>query len=148
MLMTDPTTVVLEEQPFIVEIEQELGGLAGMAQADAAVLAAARARYFERVAAHTRLTPGMVIVDKQPLHTNQAAAIHRLFPEARFVLAMRHPCDAAVSCFLTNFRTNNAMSSFLDLGMPPASMTSPSRTGKGRLRCSTCLCGRWFTNGW
>lgn len=115
MLMTDPTTVVLEEQPFIVEIEQELGGLAGMAQADAAVLAAARARYFERVAAHTRLTPGMVIVDKQPLHTNQAAAIHRLFPEARFVLAMRHPCDVLLSCFLTNFRTNNAMSSFLDL---------------------------------
>jgi hypothetical protein len=41
--------------------------------------------------------------------------IHRLFPEARFILALRHPMDVLLSCYITNFRLNNAMANFLDL---------------------------------
>jgi hypothetical protein len=31
------------------------------------------------------------------------------------VLALRHPCDVVLSCYLTNFRINNAMANFLRL---------------------------------
>ena len=49
------------------------------------------------------------------MHLNKVAVIRRLFPDAKFVLALRHPCDVVLSCFLTNFRINNAMANFLRL---------------------------------
>jgi hypothetical protein len=39
--------------------------------------------------------------------------IHRLFPEARIVFALRHPCDVVLSCFMQNFRLSKTMASFL-----------------------------------
>ena len=29
-----------------------------------------------------------------------AALLHRVFPQARFVLALRHPCDVVLSCYM------------------------------------------------
>ncbi|MGH9807240.1 MAG: sulfotransferase family protein, partial [Terriglobia bacterium] len=31
--------------------------------------------------------------------------IHRLFPEAKFILALRHPCDVMLSCYMQNFQS-------------------------------------------
>ncbi|TCU61840.1 tetratricopeptide repeat protein [Novosphingobium sp. PhB57] len=120
MLMTAPNTLVLEEEPFFGEIETQLGGVNALAGLDAAAIVAARARYFERVSQHAplgpdRLAPDTLIIDKHPLHLGKVPVIRRLFPDARFVLALRHPCDVILSCFITNFRPNNAMSNFLDL---------------------------------
>jgi tetratricopeptide (TPR) repeat protein len=56
-----------------------------------------------------------VFVDKMPLNLLHAALIRRVFPEAKFLLALRHPCDAVLSCFMQNFELNNAMARFLDL---------------------------------
>ncbi|WP_395331653.1 sulfotransferase [Novosphingobium sp. BL-8H] len=115
MLMTAPDTLVLEEEPFFDQIETELGGVEALAQLDGAAIAAARARYFERVSALGTLGPNTTVIDKHPLHLNKVPVIRRLFPDAKFVLALRHPCDVILSCFITNFRPNNAMSNFLDL---------------------------------
>jgi sulfotransferase family protein len=41
--------------------------------------------------------------------------IHRVFPEAKFILALRHPCDCVLSCFMQTFKLNNAMANFLTL---------------------------------
>jgi hypothetical protein len=30
--------------------------------------------------------------------------IHRLYPVAKFILAVRHPCDVILSCYMQNFR--------------------------------------------
>jgi hypothetical protein len=46
---------------------------------------------------------------------NKVPLIRRLFPDARFILALRHPCDVVLSCFITSFRLNDSMSSFVDL---------------------------------
>ncbi|MFK4871342.1 sulfotransferase [Novosphingobium sp. ZW T3_23] len=115
MLMTAPNTLVLEEEPFVGEIEAELGGVKALSDLDAKALLAARARYFEKVSKHGGLASGTMVIDKHPLHLNKVPVIRRLFPEAKFVLALRHPCDVVLSCFITNFRPNNAMSNFLDL---------------------------------
>ena len=56
-----------------------------------------------------------VIVDKVPLNLIHIPLIVRLFPDARLVLSLRHPCDACLSCFMQNFGENNEMANFLDL---------------------------------
>jgi len=115
MLMAAPGTLVLEEEPFVNEVEQSLGGTAALPGLDADAIAEARRRYFALVASAGDLGPDSLVIDKHPLHLNKVPVIRRLFPEARFILALRHPCDVLLSCFLTNFRTNPGMSNFLAL---------------------------------
>ncbi len=56
-----------------------------------------------------------VFVDKLPMNSHHAALIHRVFPKAKFILALRHPCDSVLSCFMQQFHLNNAMASFSEL---------------------------------
>jgi hypothetical protein len=44
------------------------------------------------------------LVDKNPLNMLTLPLIRRLFPDAPVVLAIRHPCDTLLSCFLQQFR--------------------------------------------
>ncbi|SFG14688.1 Tetratricopeptide repeat-containing protein [Novosphingobium sp. CF614] len=115
MLMSAPGTLVLEEEHFIAEIERDLGGMEALPGLGPQVIAEARARYFEQVGALGELRSDTVVIDKHPLHLNKVPVIRRLFPDAKFILALRHPCDVLLSCFITNFRTNHAMSNFLEL---------------------------------
>jgi len=115
MLMSAPGTLVLEEEPFVDEVEHGLGGVEALAALDAARIVRARDQYFERVATVGALDADTLVIDKHPLHLNKVPVIRRLFPDARFVLALRHPCDVLLSCFFTNFRTNPGMSNFLAL---------------------------------
>jgi len=55
------------------------------------------------------------LVDKLPLNILHAGALARLFPGAQFLLALRHPCDACLSCFMQNFELNESMAHFLSL---------------------------------
>lgn len=115
ILMGHPRIMVMEEQPPLNIVDRELGGLAAVAGLDANGLRAARDHYFREVEAIQPLEPGKLLVDKSPLFLTKAALIARLFPDARFILALRHPCDVVLSCFMSNFRLNNAMSNFLRL---------------------------------
>lgn len=45
------------------------------------------------------------LVDKNPLNMLWLPMIHRLFPQAKFILAVRHPCDVILSCHMQNFRS-------------------------------------------
>jgi hypothetical protein len=45
----------------------------------------------------------------------QVPLIHRLFPDARFILAIRHPADVLLSCYFSAFRRTSALSNFLRL---------------------------------
>lgn len=55
------------------------------------------------------------IVDKMPLHLMDAGLIYRLFPDAKFILALRHPYDSVLSCFMQAFSPNPAMIQFTDI---------------------------------
>ncbi|WP_404336597.1 sulfotransferase [Sphingomonas sp. MMS12-HWE2-04] len=115
ILMGHPDAVVLEEKPPLNLVDEAIGGLDALATMDAGAIAGARARYFEEVAKLTSLAPGQLLIDKSPLFLHKVPLIQRLFPEARFILALRHPCDVLLSCFMSNFRLNRAMSNFLRL---------------------------------
>jgi Flp pilus assembly protein TadD len=115
MLMAVPHVRVLEEEPFITDLETALGGVSALPGLSARAISDARATYFTRVAATVPIDADSVIIDKHPMHLNHVPIIRRLFPDARFILALRHPLDVLFSCYTTNFRLNDAMTNFLDL---------------------------------
>ncbi len=41
--------------------------------------------------------------------------IYRIFPDAKIILALRHPCDSVFSCHVTNFKLNDGMANFIRL---------------------------------
>lgn len=113
MLMGLPELCVLEERPMLAETLNLLGDadIAALTQAQAAQL---RDAYFESAKRHG-WDGQRWLVDKHPLNMARAVQIHRLFPNARFILAERHPADVVLSCFMANFTLNAAMRSFTDL---------------------------------
>lgn len=56
------------------------------------------------------------LVDKLPLNIMELGLIHRLFPDAKIVVALRDPRDVCLSCYMQSFELNQAMVNFLDLG--------------------------------
>jgi hypothetical protein len=54
-------------------------------------------------------------LDKHPFNMVRVPLIKRLFPQARFILAERHPYDVVLSCFMANFQLNFAMRSFTSI---------------------------------
>jgi tetratricopeptide (TPR) repeat protein len=55
-------------------------------------------------------------VDKMPLNAIDAGLICRLFPRARLLVAIRHPCDVVLSGFMQAMKPNAAMVLFDSLG--------------------------------
>jgi len=45
------------------------------------------------------------LVDKNPLNMLALPMILRLYPEARIILCLRHPCDVILSCYMLPFRS-------------------------------------------
>ena len=54
-------------------------------------------------------------IDKLPLNIIHVGEIVRIFPNAKFIVSHRHPCDCVLSCFMQDFELNDAMTNFLDL---------------------------------
>ena len=68
--------------------------------------------YRFRLSRHTRRNGVRYTVDKMPLNMAHVALIRQVFPGARFILALRHPCDVVLSCFMQNFSLNDWMAAF------------------------------------
>ena len=115
ILMGHPNVQVYEERPAMVHVEHSLGGIDALPPMNAAAIRAARDDYWKKLAVYAPLSDAPTVIDKMPLYLNKTAIIHRLFPDARMVLALRHPMDVVLSCFITSFRPNSAMSNFHDL---------------------------------
>ena len=56
-----------------------------------------------------------VYIDKLPLNLLQASLIHQIYPAAKFILALRHPMDTILSCWMQNFSLNPPMANMVDL---------------------------------
>lgn len=74
-----------------------------------------RGAYFAEVDRHIRRRSDCLLVDKMPLNTVNVHLLWRIFPDAKFILAVRHPCDVCFSSFMQNFLINEAMAGFFTL---------------------------------
>ena len=113
--MGHPDATVLEEQPPLNIVDETIGGLTRLPALETEDIARARRKYFAEVERIGDVPASNLLIDKSPLFLQKVPLIQRLFPDARFILAMRHPCDVLLSCFMSNFRLNSAMSNFLRL---------------------------------
>ena len=116
ILMGHPNIRVLEEQPLLEPVKEAIGGFSRIPMLDKTTVDRLRALYFSELDKHMPAAGGEIIVDKLPLNIVGAPLIHRIFPDARFIFAQRHPCDVVLSCFMQSFEINEAMANFLDLG--------------------------------
>ena len=115
ILMGHPQTFVLEEDPLMARVERAGGQFERLAKLGDTEVDALRRRYFVELEANGHQPGDKLVIDKNPLAALRAPLIHRIFPDARFVFAVRHPCDVVLSCYMQNFRASEAMASFFDL---------------------------------
>ena len=116
LLMGHSRLHIVEEKPLLQPVREWMGAIERLAGLTEEELALLREVYFDTLDAEDPPPPGKRVVDKMPLNIAELPVIHRLFPDARIILALRHPCDVVLSCFTTNFGLNRAMANFLDLG--------------------------------
>lgn len=56
-----------------------------------------------------------VVIDKMPIRTVYAGILWRLFPDAKFLFCVRHPCDVVLSNFMQHFTVSDAFANFFTL---------------------------------
>jgi hypothetical protein len=99
----------MDEQPFLLKalgdvIDGGIGYPVKLGSLTAQDLDGIRARYWGRAQKKVSLLAGERLVDKNPLNMLLLPLIRRLFPNACIIVAIRHPCDVLLSCFLQDFR--------------------------------------------
>ncbi len=109
MLDAHPLLRSMDEQPFLQHAIDRIRSFGvtypeGLARLTSDQLAAVRAYYWKLVATKVTLEPGQRLVDKNPLNLLRLPAIRRLFPKARVIVAIRHPCDVLISNYLQHYR--------------------------------------------
>ena len=110
MLDAHPALVSMDEQPFLQNVSDRVVDLGvvypeALGSLDEASCEALRAFYWEQVAPKAPLTSRQRLVDKNPLNLLHLPLICRIFPDAPIILALRHPCDVILSCYMQNFRS-------------------------------------------
>jgi hypothetical protein len=112
--------VTLEEKPLVdamishfdkhgLRYPEDISGI------DSTVVEDLRNVYFSKASEYIGRQHNALLIDKMPLNMVHVALIGEVFPGARIILALRHPCDVCLSCFMQNFRLNEATIHFLDL---------------------------------
>lgn len=120
VLDSHPALQTLDEKTMgtvMVKAFEEIaqGGTNAIERLTEAQIARLRKVYFDEAARHVQLRSGSLLVDKMPLNTINVALIWRVFPRAKIIFMVRHPCDVCLSCFMQNFSTNGALTSFFTL---------------------------------
>jgi len=110
MLDAHPDFCAMDERAFIHELTERMN-FAGQPYPSALVeltqIEADQLREVYAAMVH-RVVPdrgARRLVDKNPLNMLCLPMIARLFPEARIILCLRHPCDVLLSCYMQPFRS-------------------------------------------
>jgi len=114
VLDAHPALVAIEEKPIVPHLALRLADWGLRYPEDLAILNPARVRelradYFRLARDYVAFDATRILIDKLPLNIAHLPFILTLFPDAKIILALRHPLACALSCFTHNFRLNNAM---------------------------------------
>ncbi|KAA2285742.1 tetratricopeptide repeat-containing sulfotransferase family protein [Arenimonas fontis] len=119
ILGAHPAITLLEEKPTLVPVIQALqrhpdgypDALASLEENQRDELR----RYYREALARHGATAGTLVVDKLPLRIIHLGLVQALFPRARVLLSLRHPCDVVLSNFMQQFAVNEAFVNFYSL---------------------------------
>ena len=115
---SDITT--LEEKPMVAMVKMHLNKIAtieNLLNLSEREVIKLQDVYYQELIKHTNIEKikNKILIDKLPLSIIDIGLILRIFPNAKFILSLRHPLDCILSCFMQTFNLNNAMANFLDL---------------------------------
>ena len=120
ILDSHPDLQTMEEKPAAAAMEQAFlamtsgvpNAVADLTQQQVDML---RNTYYHEMQRHVERRLDTLLVDKLPLNIVRVPLLWRVFPEARFILVVRHPCDVVLSCLMQSFGNNDAMANFVSL---------------------------------
>lgn len=118
ILRTHSKINVLEERPMVEKMCAHLNHLRSVSMIEnikREEAEIASGLYFKELEQHIKFDKNHITVDKLPLNILQIPLIHSIFPEAKFIVALRHPFDCILSCWMQNFGINPAMANMVDL---------------------------------
>lgn len=109
---------VIEEQPMVRAMSEKLGhskSVADIENIDEDLARSLREVYINELEKHVDLSNKSLVIDKLPLNILSIPLIKKVFPNAKFILALRHPLDCILSCWMQNFNLNPAMANMVEL---------------------------------
>ena len=114
ILRSHPKVEVLEEKPvvdiFIRSLEKAINNnLNNLGKIDSSLIEKLRQIYFDNRNKYINFDPDKIYIDKMPLNLIHVGEIVRIFPNAKFIFAIRNPYDVILSCFMQQFSPNDAM---------------------------------------
>jgi len=121
ILRSHPLIEVIEEQFMVEQLINSLnqlpnGGLEDLKEIENEQIIKIRKTYFESLESQIQNKNNTKLyIDKLPLNIIHVGEIVRIFPNAKFIVSLRHPCDCVLSCFMQDFELNDAMANFLNL---------------------------------
>ncbi len=121
ILRTHPNINVMEEKGIVAKLVKSInelsdGDLNILNSINESQIEKVRKDYFDaRKLVTIKQDKSIIYIDKLPLNIIHVGEIYRIFPNSKFIFAVRHPCDCVLSCFMQNFKLNNAMANFLNL---------------------------------
>jgi len=120
ILDANPDVQVIEEQPLVRTLRRAFGDLPGGFLKNLPNLRDSQRKklqeiYWREMEKYNPDFSKRVIIDKMPLSIIHMAVIFAVFPDARIILALRHPADSCLSCFMQDFEMNGAMLNFTSL---------------------------------
>jgi len=118
ILRTHSKISVVEEKNMLSQAKKYLGNNLSTFDIEnltSQELLSAREVYFEELSKHVSTNSSGCVIDKFPLNIVDVPIIHKLFPTAKFILALRHPLDSILSCWMQPFQANDAMANMVEL---------------------------------
>lgn len=119
-LDSHPGISTIEEQSTVTPVMERLRDLPGgfpraIGELDEKLVGDLRAVYFEALDGVLPDPAADIVVDKMPIRTVYAGILWRLFPDARFIFCLRHPCDVVLSNFMQHYTVSDAFANFQTL---------------------------------
>ena len=109
---------LVEEKPLIIKMLSNYRKnleISEIEDIDAKTTKTFSETYFEELKKFDTIENNKIIIDKLPLNILNVALINKVFPNTKFILALRHPMDCILSCWMQNFEMNHAMANMVDL---------------------------------
>lgn len=118
ILNAHPGVAVLEEKPMLHKVitQTDSFDINAILSLSSSKIQYLQDIYFKELTKFATESAEKIIIDKLPLNINHLPIILRLFPNAKIILAMRHPYDSILSCWMQNFQLNQPMANFTSIG--------------------------------
>ena len=120
ILRTHSSIEVLEEKPIVDKLIKQLhnhlnNDFMKLNELDENIRQELRSLYFETRDTFVSYENDKIYIDKLPLNIVYIGELLQIFPNSKFILALRNPYDSVMSCFMQPFIPNDAMANFYNL---------------------------------